>query len=79
MPTAAHNRLSSRLVAATAESRVACLSVAGGYMSENICFVARSRLPDTSSIDDPTVIDCMALSRRSRICHASTYLPSGLK
>ena len=47
-PAAAHNRLSSRLVAATAESRVACLSVASGYMSEINCVLHASlsaRLP----------------------------------
>ena len=52
-------------VAATAESRAACLSVAGGYMSEHTFVAARSRLPGTSSIDNVTAIDCMAVPRRS--------------
>ena len=78
MPAAAHHRLSSRCVAATAESRVACLSVAGGYMSEHTFVVTRSRLPGTSSIDNVTAIDCMAVPRRSRTCLAYPDIRSGL-
>ena len=79
MPAAAQHRLSSRCVATLTESRAACLSVAGGYMSEYACFAARSRLPGTSSIDDVTTIDCMAVPRRSRTCLAYTELLSGLR
>ena len=78
MPAAAHHRLESRCVAATAESRVACLSVAGGYMNEHTFFAARSRLPGTSSIDSATAIDCMAVPRRSRTFLAYTDIRSGL-
>ena len=79
MPAAAHHRLSSRCVAATAESRVACLSVAGGYMSEHTFVAARSRLPGMSSIDNVTAIDCMAVPRRSRTFLAYTELRNGLR